>query len=266
MSTPSRATWWSRGVTSVILVALFVTGLDVPASEHADAASTMTIGANGQGTLLFVGDSLTVGSVAFGSLTERIKDTGIWSKVIVDAKVGRKASQGVEVLKKRIGRRTTAVVVALGANDMISRREPWYPAWVIKKVMRQSIGRPVLWINPKFSPTGRRDWVFRATRFNRALRAAQRDWPNLSIADWNTAFVPTGRSRFIADGVHLTVSGYKTRATFCVEAVEVFGQTLVDSTTTTTTLPLEPTLTLPTTFTPTSTPSTSTTDSTPAQS
>lgn len=202
------------------------------------------IGSNGQGSLLFIGDSLTVGSVAFGKLKERIVATGIWTKVVIDAKVGRKASESVEILKSRAGTRTTAVVIALGVNDMISRTEPWYPAWVINKVMKQTSGRPVLWINPKFSPTGRRDWVFRANRFARALRAAQTTWPTLTIADWNKTFVPRGAVRFIADGVHLTVSGYKSRATFCVHAIADFGTTIVDSSTTTTTLP-EPTTTLP---------------------
>lgn len=205
-----------------------------PFFSRADAAS---LGSNGQGTLLFVGDSLTVGSVAFGKMKERIEATDIWSKVVVDAKVGRKASQGADVVKTRLGPRTTAVVIALGVNDMISRPEPWYPRWVINRVMRQTGGRPVLWITPKFSPTGRRDWVSRAARFGRALRTAQETWPTLSIADWNSFFVPVGRVRFISDGVHLTVSGYKNRATFCVHQVADFGRSIVNATTTTTTVP-----------------------------
>jgi hypothetical protein len=71
-------------------------------------------------------------------------------------------------------------------------------------------------------------------RFNRALIKAQARWPKLRIADWNTSFVPKAASRFIADGVHLTVSGYKTRASFTVNALRVYGTQVVDATTTTT--------------------------------
>lgn len=253
MRASSRSSVIARALALGLVAAVSASVLWSPRPGSVDAAS---IGPNGQGTLLFVGDSLTVGSVAFGKLTKRIEATGIWTSVVMDAKVGRKASQGADVLKARVGRRTTAIVIALGINDMISRTERWYPAWVIAKVMKQSGGRPVLWVNPKFSPTGRRDWISRAARFNRALRSAQDKWPNLEIGDWSAAFVPSGRSRFIEDGVHLTVSGYKTRATFCARAVANFGRQLVDSTTTTTTVASEPSTTVPesTTTTTTTTP------------
>lgn len=130
---------------------------------------------------------------------------------------------------------TTAIVLALGTNDVISRREPAYPAAVIEQVMHASQGLPVLWVNTDFSPTGRGDWRFRSRRFNRALRDAQAEWPNLEIADWYTFFTPRGKARFIADGVHLSVSGYKLRAQFTESQVRKFGNRIVDATTTTTT-------------------------------
>ena len=215
------------------------------------------IGANGQGTLLFIGDSLTVGADAFGSLASRTRDTSMWTKVIMDARVGRTASTGATTLRTRRTAHTTAIVVALGTNDMISKSESWYPSWVIDKVMTESRGLPVLWFNLEFSATSRGDWRARASRFNRSLRLAQVKWPNLTIADWNSHFVPNRVSRFIADGVHLTVHGYRTRASFSVKQLLQFGDVIVNASTTTTTT----TTSTSTTTTSTSTSSTSSTTS-----
>jgi hypothetical protein len=100
--------------------------------------------------------------------------------------------------------------------------------------MAETRNLPVLWVNTEFSALGRRDWIGRSVRFNKALVKAQARWPQLRIADWNTSFTPKASSRFIADGVHLTVSGYKTRATFMVNALRTYGMQVVDASTTTT--------------------------------
>jgi len=193
------------------------------------------IGANGQGTLLFVGDSLTVGSDAFGSLATRTRNTGIWTRVSMDARVGRTARAGASTVSKRLTPHTTAIVIALGTNDMLSKPESWYPSWVIDKVMKETKGRPVLWFTLEYSATSRVEWRSRAARFNRSLKLAQQRWPQLSVADWNSYFVPNRVSRFIADGVHLTVSGYRTRATFTLRQIQDFGNAVVNASTTTTT-------------------------------
>lgn len=212
---------------------------------------TSPVSVSGQDTLLFVGDSLTVGADWFGKMKPRIESLDTWSQVVIDAKTGRKATLGAVTLKNRMTSSVSAIVIALGTNDMISRREPNYPPKAIDAVMAQSAGLPVLWFNIKFSPTGRGDWRFRGLRFNRALRDAQTRWPNLMIADWNKSFVPSGKSRYISDGVHLTVSGYKTRANFTVAQLKTFGQAIVDATTTTTTTPITTTSTTTTATTPT---------------
>lgn len=200
---------------------------------------------NGQGTLLFVGDSLTVGADAFGSLASRITATGVWPLVNMDARVGRTASAGATTVKNRLTKRTTAVVIALGTNDMLSKPEPWYPGWVIDKVMNQTKGRPVLWFTVRFSDSSRRDWRTRAARFNRALMSARDRWPGLQVADWSSDFVPNKVSRFIADGVHLTVTGYRTRSLYSVRRITEFGRAVVDATTTTTTTSTTTTTTEP---------------------
>ena len=224
----------------------------------------LSINANGQGTLYVVGDSLTVGTEAFGSLSTKVNDLGTWTDVVMDAKVGRKASLGASVIRKGISSSTTALVIALGTNDMISKPETWYPRWVIDIVMQNTRGLPVLWVNLEFSQTGRSDWRARGVRFNKELRLAKLRYPNLAIADWNTAFTPKSKSRFINDGVHLTVSGYKTRSSFMVPAIYSFGSAIVNASTTTstsTTTTSSTTVAPSTTSTPT-TPTSSTTTST----
>lgn len=218
---------------SVAVVAIF--GLSILHSPHSVDGRGVTIGANGQGTLLVVGDSLTVGTEAFGSLTKRVSALGTWDNVVMDAKEGRKASLGASVIEKGLTALTTALVVALGTNDMISKPETWYPRWVIDTVMQKTRGIPVLWVNVEFSQTGRSDWRARGVRFNKELRLAKLRYPNLTIADWNTAFTPISKSRFLADGVHLSVSGYKTRCNFLVPAISSFGISIVNASTTTTT-------------------------------
>ena len=242
----------------VIAAAIFaVIGLLLIQSPDPVDGRSIAIGANGQGTLLVVGDSLTVGTEAFGSLSTKVSALGTWTNVVLDAKDGRKASLGATVIKKTITSSTTAIVVALGTNDMISKPEAWYPRWVIDTVMQKTRGLPVLWVNLEFSQTGRSDWRARGVRFNRELRLAKQRYPNLSIADWNTAFTPQSKSRFIVDGVHLTVSGYKTRSKFLVPAISSFGSYIVNASTTTST-----SSTTSTTSTSTIAPTTTTTSST----
>ncbi len=229
-------------------------------------ASRPAIGPNGQGTVLVVGDSLTFGANYFGRLGIRAQGTNIWTKVTLDAKNGRKATVGAKVIANKLTSATTAIVVALGTNDMISKSETWYPRYAIDTVMEQAGGLPVLWVNLEFSPTGRADWRSRGVRFNRALQAATSDYPNLLIADWNKFFTPKGQSRFVADGVHLSVTGYKTRSTYFINQMKLFGQRIVEATSTTTTTSTSTTVpaTTPSSTTPSSTSTTPT--STPPDS
>ncbi|MFZ4111543.1 MAG: hypothetical protein ACOYKG_00015 [Ilumatobacteraceae bacterium] len=219
-----------RGFAVSVVAILGLCLLQTPQLVH---GKSVAIGANGQGSLFVVGDSLTVGTEAFGTLSTKVKALGIWTNVVMDVKVGRKASLGASVIEKGITASTTALVVALGTNDMISKPETWYPRWVIDTVMLKTRGLPVLWVNLEFSQTGRSDWRARGVRFNRELRIAKLRYPNLQIADWNTAFNPVSKSRFIEDGVHLSVSGYKTRCNFLVPAILTFGISAINASTTT---------------------------------
>ena len=182
---------------------------------------------------MIIGDSLTLGADAFGSLAAKIRKTRKWTSVSIDTRVGRKASVGADMLADKILDHTTAIVIALGTNDMMSRTESWYPRWVIDRVMANTLDIPVLWVNLKYSDT-RLNWKSRGNKFNKALKQAKLRYPTLTIADWNTSFIPKSASRFIEDGVHLTVSGYRTRATFLVPTIAKFGTAIVNATSTTT--------------------------------
>ena len=243
-------------LSSATLGVLLVLGSVLP---HADAA-TPRIGPNGQGTLYVVGDSLTFGADYFDKMQSKIQSLGTWPKVVVDAKDGRKATVGARILKDKVrtNPEITAVVVALGTNDMISHSETTYPDKAIDAVMTAAAGRPVLWMNLRFNSTPRPDWRIRGIRFNKALVRAQTRWPNLSVADWSTWFVPSGKVRYISDGVHLTVSGYRARSGWLVLQLRSFGSRIVDSSTTTTTSTTSSSTSVAPTTTATSTPSTTT--------
>jgi hypothetical protein len=174
-----------------------------------------------------------LGANAFGSLAEKVRKTNRWTSVSINTRVGRKASVGADMLPDKILDNTTAIVVALGTNDMMSRAESWYPRWVIDEVMSTTLDIPVLWVNLKFSDT-RLNWKSRGNRFNRELQKAKLRYPTLTVADWNSSFIPKSGSRFIADGVHLTVSGYRTRASFLIPTIAKFGRAIVNATSTTT--------------------------------
>lgn len=255
-----------RGAVLAAIASTSILAAPAPVSARAG-----DINAHGQGTLLFIGDSLTVGADAFGALATNLRRSGLWSAVVMDAKVGRKASQGVATLAGRMEttRNPTAIVIALGTNDMISQRSTSYPADVIDRVMNESLGVPVLWVTPTFSATIRPDWRQRAARFNRALRAARAEWPNLTVADWAGYFSPKGGSRFIADGVHLTVTAYKARASWTLRETTAFGRAIITATTTTTSTSTTTTSSVPVSTTvvptssPTSAPSSSVTTSAP---
>lgn len=214
---------------------------------------------NGQGTLLVVGDSLMEGTSIIGSLKGKLDSLRTWQSIVIDFKRGRTTVEGTKVLAKRLSvvPEPTAIIVALGTNDMLHHSKYDYAASIIDGLMQETLGIPVLWVDISFARQ-HADWRLRASRFNRALLAASKEWPNLSVARWSRSFIPAGRSNYIIDGIHLSNSGYRTRSAWIAAQAERFGAMLVNATTTTTTtLPA----TVPTTSSST-TPSTSSTSTT----
>ncbi len=222
-------------------------------------------GAAPAGTLLVVGDSLTVGASVLGKFSGSERTVrASWKKVVVEAKVGRTARQGASIVATRVrSTRATAVMVALGTNDLMGRRTAREARALIDAVMSAAGSRPVLWVNIEFGTLPARERPARARMFNTELRRASTRWPNLRIADWNRSFTPKGRSRFLADGVHLTTSGYGTRAEFYAREAASFRtwiDTVLNSTTTTSSTTTSTTSTVPESTTTVETTSTTTTD------
>lgn len=247
---------------------------------HAAPAAGSTQGpaaSNGQGTLVVVGDSLMEGTAVLGSLRSRLVALKTWPGVVIDYKRGRTTIEGTRILARRLAANpaATAIIVALGTNDMLHHSKYDHAASIIDDLMQESLGLPVLWVNISYS-AAHKDWRLRASQFNRALLAARAEWPNLSVADWSRSFVPAGRSNYIIDGIHLSNSGYRTRATWLAREAGRFGVSIVNSSTTTTgpaaTTTTPVTTIAPTTVSPasssttTSLPPTSTTTTSPGSS
>jgi hypothetical protein len=118
-----------------------------------------------------VGDSLTVGTEAFGLLSKKVDALGTWTSVKMDAKVGRKASLGASVIEKGLTASTTAVVIALGTNDIGKyATSEEYGALVTLVVDVLPDDTPLVWVD-----AFRDDYVDDSTLFNEALRAQLSD-------------------------------------------------------------------------------------------
>ena len=200
-------------------------------------------GAARRGTLLVIGDSLTVGASSLGGFSPRLRALSTWDEVVVDARIGRSARAGAAVLSRRLDEidNVEAIVIALGTNDMAGYRDMVYARSVIDALMARSQDLPVLWINLEFASTPRPDRRSRGERFNAQLIRATTRWPNLVVGDWNTRFTPRTSTRFVADGMHLTTAAYRLRARFMIDEIgrlinwiETGGTT---TSTTTTTVP-----------------------------
>ena len=214
---------------------------------------------NGQGKVLIVGDSLTVGAATGGyRATHYLRNAvaatkaqpgdahTLWSGAIIDARVGRRIPAGRDIIAQRIAAdpSITAVVVALGTNDVTGRlpatTEARLAHWRarIVSVLEAAAGRPVMWVNVEFGPQ-RPGWNTRAAQFNRALLqvAANPAYAGrLMVRDWAARFpnTTTGKIRYSGDGVHLNPGGYKFRADWMRVMMKWFGIGAVAATSTTT--------------------------------
>lgn len=205
---------------------------------------------NGQDTLLVVGDSLTQGAAVFGKLRERLLKLGTWSNVVIDYKYGRRGPEGIVAMRERLKKNPniTAVIFALGTNDLLSRRYPTYPQQLIDSYNKEFAHIPTLWVDAQYS-SAHPDWNVRARRYVRAIAAASATSTNTYHASWFKNF-DRKSPWYQFDGIHLSPRGYRMRADFIVQQARLFGPKVVDSSTTTTTQPttttsIEPTTTLP---------------------
>jgi lysophospholipase L1-like esterase len=110
---------------------------------------------------------------------------------------------GVEAVAE-LPRDLDLVVVELGYND-------WPPNFAtdIDKMMTALAARGakrVAWVNMADIRRSTSGGSFYG-QSNAALSAASRRWPTLTVLDWNRASNTAERSRWFADGVHLTATG-----------------------------------------------------------
>jgi len=195
-------------------------------------------------TLLVLGDSLTWGSNFFAKAQSRLAATGQFESVVVDGWWSRRIGgiisttySGTNTYKKLTsnGVRPTAVIVALGTNDVF--------------FLSDTIGNvPVVWVNVHRveSPTT----VNRSRLFNDTLTRVIAEYPLASTFDW--ASVAKQNSAIMAwDKIHHTPTGYEVRTKAYLEIAALLAQRATDMTTTTT---VAPTTVVPTTVAPTTVP------------
>lgn len=115
------------------------------------------------------------------------------------------------------------VVVSLGTNDI------WWlgiPMDVAVDQMMRALGpkREVYWVNLWFGEVGfaNYDRLPRPTKANRILREKAKEYPNLRIINFATAFRSAARAGTgvgWADGIHLNAAGYRLRTKLIVSSL-----------------------------------------------
>jgi len=180
------------------------------------------------GTLLVIGDSITWGTAypGFGNVTPQLKALGTFSGVIVDAAYSRNISgpastkrNAVKTYKQLLknGVRPTAVLVALGSNDLQQSGRASFHEPRIRELLALIGDIPVVWIN--VLRTDQPYYSRRSAMFNKTLVRLAAEYPNLSIVDWASMLSANPRW-FAFDKLHLQPSGYKVRASVYVEAAQ----------------------------------------------
>lgn len=151
-----------------------------------------------------VGDSLTVGSK--NSIRSNLKRQT--RSVGVNAQVGRYTPAGISLLRSSQAKRAQVWVVALGTNDGPNAGTTKKN---VRKVMRMAgKKRQVIWLT-----------IVRPGQYNRvntALKQMDRQYRNLTVADW-AQVVKKNKRLLSGDRVHLTAYGYKVRGKYVAQTV-----------------------------------------------
>ena len=192
-------------------------------------------------TLLVLGDSLTWGSNYFSKSQSRLAAAGNFDVVVVDGWWSRRIGgiisttySGNNTYKKLVsgGLRPTAVIVALGTNDVyfLSKRREY--AALIRELMATIGNIPVVWVNVHRVDTPSN--VNRSRLFNTTLERTLAEYPLASIFDWS-ALVKKNPAVMAWDKIHHSAYGYEVRTKTYLDLAATLAQRSVDMTTTTTT-------------------------------
>jgi lysophospholipase L1-like esterase len=224
-----------NAVASVVTAASVLVGLGLAA-----IASPANATANPPTTLLVLGDSLTWGANYFAKSQARLAAANNFDVVLVDSRWGRRISgltstrySGNAALKQLItdGVRPTAVIVALGTNDvaMFTKRREYVT--LIQELMTTIGNVPVAWVN--VHRTDSTSTIRGSKRFNAALGQVLASYPLANVFDW--AEVAKNNPKVIdPDKIHLTPLGHEVRTKAYLEIAATLAQRASDMTTTTT--------------------------------
>ena len=161
----------------------------------------------------FIGDSVGSSVASESTSTFRSVIDGSFASPMISAVSNRctnrsscSGTSGVDIAKG-LPLGLDLVVVELGYNDSASTFASDVAAMMAALTSRGV--KQVAWVNLAEIRTNSikpQDFTYRP--HNDALAAAARQWPNLTILDWNTASSDSGsRARWFSDGVHLTSTG-----------------------------------------------------------
>jgi lysophospholipase L1-like esterase len=224
-----------NAVASVVTAASLLVGLGLAAIAGPASAT-----ANPPTTLLVLGDSLTWGTNYFAKSQARLAAANNFDVVLVDSRWGRRISgltstrySGNAALKQLIadGVRPTAVIVALGTNDVAIFTKRREYSTLIQELMTTIGNVPVAWVNVHRIDSA--STIRGSKRFNAALGQALANYPLASVFDW--AVVAKSNPKVIdPDKIHLTPLGHEVRTKAYLEIAATLAQRASDMTTTTT--------------------------------
>jgi lysophospholipase L1-like esterase len=176
--------------------------------------------------LFVLGDSLTVGTLVYGSprfLPAAAAAAGIALRPAPSAKVGRRVDEGLAILAAQ-RHLPDAVLVALGTNDLLEATRASAASWIRRARALIGPGRDLFWVDLKL--TGGR--FARQAGINAGLRdgvradnaaAAAAGWHGRSyVLAWN-AFATDQGIRNCSDGIHYGVAQYALRAKFYLDTL-----------------------------------------------
>ena len=224
-----------NAVASVVTAASLLVGLGLAAIAGPASATT-----NPPTTLLVLGDSLTWGTNYFAKSQARLAAAKNFDVVLVDSRWGRRVSglastrySGNAALKQLIadGVRPTAVIVALGTNDvaLFTKRREYVT--LIQELMTTIGNVPVAWVNVhRIDST---NTMRQSQRFNAAIGQVLANYPLASVFDW--AQIAKSNPKVVdPDKIHLTPLGHEVRTKVYLEIAATLAQRASDMTTTTT--------------------------------
>jgi lysophospholipase L1-like esterase len=222
----------------VIVVALAATLVAATTWGSVDARSVPQTPAPGS-TLLVLGDSLTWGANYFARAQSRLRETGEFETVVYDGwwsrRIGGIAStkySGVNTYKQLVagGVRPSAVLVALGTNDVFFSGKRAVYETLIRELMNTIGDVPVVWMNVhrvESATTARRSQLFNTT-----LQRVLAEYPRATPYDW-VSLATSGPRFMAADKIHQSASGYELRTMAYLEIAGTLALRVSETTITT---------------------------------